>query len=89
MGLKKEYTEDDVKVLALELESELAKLKATLDNMESDLVQLQLGDNNGPYWNGKNAYDFHKSALGHLDHDRNLLNNLEKCSDYLNSIAKK
>ncbi len=88
MGLNKKYTEEEAKTIALELEAEVIKLKTALDGVESDLVQLQIGDNNEPYWNGKNAYDFHKSALGHLDHDRNLLNNLEKCSDCLNSIVK-
>lgn len=89
MALKKKYTKDEAKTLALELEAEVLKLKTTLDSLESDLVQLQLGDSNEPYWNGKNAYDFHKSALGNLDHNRNLLTNLEKCSDYLNSTIKK
>lgn len=89
MANKKKYTKDEAKTLALELEAEVLKLKTTLDSLESDLVQLQVGDNNEPYWNGKNAYDFHKSALGHLDHDKTLLTNLEKCSDNLNSAIKK
>lgn len=89
MAVKKKYTKDEAKTLALELETEVLKLKTSLDNLESRLVQLQVGDNNEPYWNGKNAYEFHKSALGHLDHDKNLLSNLEKCSDYINSTIKK
>ena len=89
MALKKKYTKEEAKTLALELEAEVLKLKTALEGLETDLVQLQLGDNNEPYWNGKNAYDFYKSSLGHLDHDKTLLTNLEKCSDYINSIVKK
>lgn len=78
------YSEDEAKALSLELQIELLKLKTALNNMEKNIVLLQDGGN----WNGANAYDVNQSLLGHLDHDRTLLNKLEKCSESLNTIVK-
>lgn len=79
---------EEVKTLSLELQMEISKLKSSLYKLETDIGLLQSGDNNGPYWNGSNAYDVITSCIGHFEHDKNLISNLEKCSDYVVSTIK-
>lgn len=88
MASKKKYSKDEAKTLSLELQAEILKLKNALSKLETDIALLQTGDKNGPYWNGSNAYEFHKAGLGHLDHDMNLLRHLESCSEYVESTLK-
>jgi len=84
MVKKIKYSEDEAKTLSLELQAELLKLKTALNKLETNIVLLQDGSN----WNGANAYDVNQALVGHLDHDRTLLNKLEKCSESLNTIIK-
>ena len=88
MASKKKYNKEEAKTLSLELQTEISRLKNSLAKLEVDLDVLQIGDKNGSYWNSANSYEFYKSALGHLDHDRTLLKNLEKCSEHLDSVIK-
>lgn len=84
MVKKIKYSEDEAKTLSLELQAELLKLKTALNKLETNVVLLQDGSN----WNGANAYDVNQALVGHLYHDRTLLNKLEKCSESLNTIIK-
>lgn len=89
MASKNKYNKEEAKALSLELQAEILKLKSSLARFENDVVVLQTGDKNGPYWNGENAYDVYKSSLGHLDHDNNLIKNIEKCSEYIEITINK
>lgn len=88
MASKVKYNKEEAKALSLELQAEILKLKGSLAKLETDVAVLQTGDKNGAYWNGENAYDFHTAALGHMDHDKNLIKNLEKCSEYVETTIK-
>lgn len=79
---------DEVKTLSLELQAEILKLKGALSRLEANMYVLQNGENNEPYWNGKNAYETNKVVLGHIDHDKTLIKNLDKCFEHLDSIIK-
>ena len=82
--VRKVVYEDESKELAVELQKELAKLKASLAKLEANIGLLQSGEN----WNGANAFEVNQSLVGHFDHDNTLLNKLEKCSESLNGAIK-
>ena len=84
MANKRVYSEDEAKTLSLELQAEVLKYKNLLNKLETNIGLLQTGVN----WNGVNAYEVNQSLLGHFDHDKTLLKNLEKCSDYLSTVIK-
>ena len=88
MANKRVYSEDEAKTLSLELQKELDKLSKALDKLENNIDLLQIGDRNGSYWAGDNAKEFYKASLGHVDHDRNLIKKLEKCSEQLETAIK-
>ena len=50
---------------------------------------MQTGSKGMPFWNGENAYHFVRNCTGHFDHDHVLLENLNKCSDYVSQIVQK
>lgn len=77
MVKKIKYSEEEAKTLSLELKKELIRLKASINKLETNIGLLQTGG----HWNGANAYDINKGLVGHLDHDKTLLNRLEKCSE--------
>lgn len=85
---KKVIDENEVKSLSLELQSEIFKLKNYLAKFETNIGLLQAGNRGKPFWNGSNAYATISACIGHFYHDRTLLSNLGKCSDYLNSKIK-
>ena len=80
---------NEIKPLILEFKTELLKANNALEKLEKDVEVLQTGDNNGPYWNGVNAYQIMNSCVGHIDHDRYLLCELNGCFDYLASVSDK
>lgn len=75
-------------VLARELKIEILKLENALSQLDADLNLLQNGDFNEVYWNGPGAYSFIKSCLGYCDHNKYLLKQVSKCSDYINSLVE-
>ncbi len=79
----------DVEALALELKAEVLKLKNALTKLELDLGLLQTGNSDGPFWDGENAYLFMRNCSGNFDHNRVLLENLEKCSEYVSTFSEK
>ena len=82
--MKKMENIDETKVLSVELQKEVSRLKTLLNKLETNICILQSGD----IWNGNNAYESNQSLIGHLDHDKTLLNKLEKCSETLESVSK-
>lgn len=80
-------TKAQVKDLSKRLNDEVLKFKKALTKLEKDVDMMQRGDGITPFWNGKSACDWTKSCLAHIDHDKVLLDHLEKCSDYLTATV--
>lgn len=76
----------ELKALSMELRTELLKLENALNKLDDNLVLLQNNESMQSVWTGVNAYTSIKGCLAHSDHDKNLLKNLCKCSDYLESL---
>ncbi len=87
--LKKDSLKKDLHALSLELQSETAVLKHCLSLLKENIDMLQNGDGKGLCWNGENALKVNKALVGHYDHDLVLLDNIKKCSEYIESLAKK
>jgi sialic acid synthase SpsE len=75
---------EEAKALSVELQKEVNRLKGILSKLETNITLIQSGN----IWNGANAYEVNKALNGHLDHDKTLLNKLEKCSLSLEEIVK-
>ena len=75
---------EEAKALSVELQKEINRLRTVLSKLENNIVLVQSGEN----WNGVNAYEINKALNGHLDHNKTLLNKLEKCSLSLEEIVK-
>ena len=84
-----EYSNNEMRPILLELETELLKANNALEKLEQSIEKIQTGDKKGPYWNGGNAYQTISSCAGHIDHDRYLLCELDGCFKYLSSISNK
>ena len=67
----------------------LEALKAQAASLEKEISLLQRGDDSGSYWKGKNAYSSIEKCLNQIDSNRNLIDNLKKCSLYLDSLVQK
>ena len=80
---EKDLTKSQIKELSKQLSDEVLKFQKALFKLERDINMMQNGDGVTPFWNGKAACDWTKSCLAHIDHDKVLLEHLEKCSDYL------
>ena len=78
---------EELVALSENLDLEISKLKLAIDNFEKDMIELQNGDGNKSYWSGENAYMSIKSCLGYLEHNKYLLNELNRCSEYLNNLS--
>ena len=86
---KKSTINNDVQLLSLELQKEVMILRQSLTLLKENIELLQNGDGKGLLWNGENALNAAKSLLGHYDHDMVLLDNVIKCSEYVDSLANK
>lgn len=87
MAKKKDL--NDIQILSLELQKEVVILKQCLKLLKDNIDLLQNGNEDGLFWNGENAVNASKALLGHYDHDMVLLENVTKCSEYLESLANK
>ena len=72
--------------LATDLRKAVLDLEKSLNKLQEDISKLQQGDEHGLYWNGENALKVNKILVGHLNHDAVLLENIKKCSEYMNSL---
>lgn len=79
---------EEEKMLSVELKTELKKFINALSQLETDVAIMGTGDANGAYWTGSNAYSFIRGCLAQIDHNHKLLSNLEKCSNYLETLNK-
>lgn len=67
--------------LSKELNTEINKLQDALSKLDKDMKLI----GNEELWTGEGAYQVFKSGFGNLDHNRQLLGNILKCSIYLES----
>lgn len=82
-----ENRNNDINLLAMKLKTEVVRLKNALSQFETDIGMLETGNDKGPYWNGEGAYNFIKSSTGNIDHNKTLVDNLEKCVEYVDSLV--
>ena len=73
----------DFKALATSLVKEVEELEKNLQELKENIDLLQ----NGEVWDGMNALNTNKALSGHYDHNMVLLENVKKCSEYINSVA--
>lgn len=87
--MAKSVSKKELLSLSLELQSEVAVLEHCLKLLKNNIDLLQNGDDEGLCWNGENALNINKSLVGHYDHDMVLLENVKKCSEYIEKAANK
>ena len=81
-------SDSELKEFSMSLKDEIKKIRNALSQLETDVAVLQTGDAHGAYWSGPSAYRYIKNCISQMDHDRNLLKELEKCSQYVDSLVK-
>jgi hypothetical protein len=81
------FSKTQMKALAKDLDSEISKFNRAVKALSNDVDELQKGDEDGPYWNGQLACTWVKSCLAHIDHDKVLLDHLDNCYDYLDTLV--
>lgn len=64
--------------LITNLDDQISKLKICLGEIKDTLNIIQKGDGS-PYWNGTNAYNIIKNAMGQVDNDKILVDYINKC----------
>lgn len=78
---------EEINKISKDFLDNLNKIKNALSQLETDAAILQTGDANGPYWNGNNAYNCINRCLSNVSDDQELVNNLEKCLDYIQKLS--
>ena len=77
-----------IKSLSDNLKSEINKLAFSLSSLEKSVLALQKGDDSGSYWKGKNAYVSIEKCFNQIENNYRLIQNLNKCSSYLDSLSE-
>lgn len=62
-------------------ELQVRKIDTALKSLKDSLNTIQEGNGKEPYWNGNNAYNTIKSALGYVDNCTVLLDYLNQCKE--------
>ncbi len=81
------FSKSQMKALSKNLDAEVSKLQKAIKQLNKDLDTLQRGDGSISYWSGQLAYNWIKTALAHLDHDKVLLDHIDNCSEYLETLV--
>ena len=81
------FSKSQAKQLVKDIEAELATFSKHLTALSEDLNTLQKGDGTTAYWSGERAYAWIKTALEHVKHDDELLENLEAVKNALDLIV--
>ena len=79
---------DEIKDISKKLKSEINNLRSSLAKFETSVALIENGDNKGPYWNGSNAYYCIDKSLMQIDYNYNLIDNIEKCIEFLDNIQE-
>lgn len=85
-GKKGGFSKAQAKSLVKDLGAQLSKFQKSVKQLQADVNQLQQGGQDGPFWNGDLAYDWVKHCLGHIDHDKVLLDHIDNCYEYLDAL---
>ena len=80
-------TEDQYIKLCNDLNGYIETAYASLKDLSNNLNALMKGDSEGPYWNGSLAYNWVSNCLAHIDHDKVLLNHVDNCCEYLDTLV--
>lgn len=83
----KDNKEEILKIVK-SLKSEVDKLQSALGKFETNVDLIQTGEDKKPLWNGTNAYNVVSKSLTQIDYDYNLLKNIEKCIEYLETMCE-
>lgn len=83
------FTKSQMKALSKNLNNEVSKFQNALKKLTSDLETLQKGDGKVSYWSGNLAYNWIKTSLAHLDHDKVLLDHVDSCAECLETTIYK
>ena len=79
---------EDVRIVLNQMLEKASNIKDAIGVLESDIQKIQIGDDNGAYWNGKNAYDCIKTSLLQIEYNKELLEELNKSINNLQSSIK-
>lgn len=77
------FSKKEMAKLSKSLDSQVSAYQKALKNLSKDLDELQKGSDGVAYWSGQLAYNWIKTALAHVDHDKVLLDHLDNCSEHL------
>ena len=80
------FSKAQAKALCKDLDAQVSKFQKALKQLQNDINVLQKGDADGPYWNGTLAYNWVTTTLGHIDHDKVLLDHVDNCAEYLGTL---
>ena len=69
MAKKGKLTEDKYVTLCNNLNKEIENAYQAIKGLNDNYTAIMKGDSDGPYWNGKTAQDFYKTAKKNLDND--------------------
>lgn len=61
------------------LDSDILKVKNALDIIMNNIEKIERGNEETPFWNGKNAYNCLNSILKQYDKQVDLLDKVEDC----------
>lgn len=73
--------ENSLEEISSELSDEIDVLSDSLQKLEKDMQNMQTGN-----WNGEMAYQTVQKCLEQIDYNKNLVDELKKCSTYLESL---
>ena len=73
--------ENSLEEISSELSDEIDVLSDSLQKLEKDMQNMQNGN-----WNGEMAYQTVQNCLEQIDYNKNLVDELKKCSTYLESL---
>ena len=66
---KAKIKEDQYIKLCNDLNTQIENAYQQIKGLSQNLNALMKGNSEGPYWNGKNALEFYKTAKGNLNND--------------------
>ncbi len=81
------FSKAQAKALVKDLDAQVSKFQKAVKQLQADINALQKGGADGPYWNGSLAYNWVTNCLAHIDHDKVLLNHVDNCCEYLDTLV--
>lgn len=72
---------NSVEEISSKLSNEINSLSDSLQKLEDEMKIMQTGN-----WNGEKAYHSVQDCLEQIDYNKNLVEELKKCSNYLETL---